>query len=69
MKAASSSTPEPGPVGTWMSPSTTCRGEVGQLKKGMDATFAVVKGDPSLLPDALRDPVQVFVKGRPVPIR
>lgn len=45
------------------------KGEIGQLKKGMAATFAVVKADPSRLPDALTDPVQVFVKGRPVPIR
>ncbi|MHC1741877.1 MAG: amidohydrolase family protein [Syntrophobacteraceae bacterium] len=42
------------------------KGEMGQLKKGMDATFVAVNGDPSMLPDALKEPVQVFVKGEPV---
>ncbi len=41
------------------------KGEMGQLKKGMDATFVAVEGNPSLLPDALKGPVQVFVQGKP----
>ncbi len=42
------------------------KGELGQLKKDMDATFVAVTGDPSMLPDALRDPVQVYIQGKPV---
>jgi imidazolonepropionase-like amidohydrolase len=40
------------------------KGELGQLKKGMPATFVAVKGDPASLPDALRGTIQVFVRGK-----
>lgn len=42
------------------------KGELGQLKKGMPATFVAVKGDPFQLPDTLREPVQVYFHGKPV---
>lgn len=42
------------------------KGELGQLKKGMPATFVAVKGDPSVLPDALSRRVRVFVRGSEV---
>lgn len=38
--------------------------QLGQLKKGMPATFIAVAGDPSSLPDALLSPQQVYVCGR-----
>jgi imidazolonepropionase-like amidohydrolase len=44
------------------------KGELGQLKKGMPATFVAVKGDPASLPDALREPIQVFARGEAIPL-
>jgi imidazolonepropionase-like amidohydrolase len=43
------------------------KGELGQLKKEMPATFVAVRGDPSVLPDALGCPDLVLVEGRAVP--
>jgi imidazolonepropionase-like amidohydrolase len=40
------------------------KGGLGQLKRGMPATFVAVQGDPRVLPDALSRPVHVFVEGR-----
>ncbi len=39
------------------------KSELGQLKKGMPATFLAVPGDPTGLPDALKRPKCVFVRG------
>lgn len=42
------------------------KNELGQLKKGMPATFVAVKGHPSDLPRSLALPVAVYVSGKRV---
>jgi imidazolonepropionase-like amidohydrolase len=39
------------------------RSSLGQIKKGMPASFVVCKGEPAFLPDSLRFPERVFVMG------
>jgi len=40
--------------------------ELGQLKRGMPATFVALRGDPSSLPDSLSNPESVYVRGCPM---
>ena len=40
------------------------RGETGQIKKGMEATFVVVPGPPETLLHRMGRPEKVFVQGR-----
>jgi len=43
--------------------------EIGTLRVGMPATFVVLDGHPSLLPDSLRTARAVYVRGVPVHIK
>jgi imidazolonepropionase-like amidohydrolase len=40
------------------------RGEMGQIKKGMEGTFVVVAGPPKTLLRRMGQPEKVFVQGR-----
>ena len=40
--------------------------EIGQVKEGMPATFVVVRGEPSSLPESLSSPEATYVRGKRV---
>ncbi|MGA7876984.1 MAG: amidohydrolase family protein [Desulfoferrobacter sp.] len=39
-------------------------GELGEIKKGMAATFIVAKGEPNCLPASLCPPERIYIRGR-----
>lgn len=38
--------------------------ELGEIKKGMPATFVATKGEPDCLPDSLCPPERIYIRGR-----
>ena len=38
--------------------------ELGEIKKGMPATFIVANGEPNCLPDSLSPPERIYIRGR-----